>query len=516
MEKVSEEWTPHSITSVFRIDPVVLDRGFPNTVITSDVCGLGWRFEAVGRGTLRKSVFGGRTDPGNFEISIQPSTQDGALHMLSAHVRLTSSKRPTHFGDQCFSGNSSPNPPPFTFGFPPPESQPHALCQGSLQTKLIHYGHDKGPSGERVLANVSTCCLRATEQMTFEVTFAKTPVGSKHFLSLLSAAFDKKTPVRTVTPAPMRLEAFIPSGTPFDIQFIVFNSCRSTPARFTRPFTIHAHSTVMQAVLGGFSIEDDGGGKTAPLAIDIGDIFEYEGGCIAGADDCDYEFDSDFEGDEVPTETRGELRRDPDVLSDGESGVMLNSGSERGSQSAVPSAIKSGSMASVQDRTSTDSRKISFSKPAHIARMMLVRGAAYKTWHAFVYYCYTDQISFSPLKSQKSLSRKPGAARVDTSLGPPTCSPKSMYRLADKMQNARLKQIAFDAIRARLSKDNILREALSRFTARYPEIQATEIDMLVANRAEPELAQALPRAFQKQTAHSQGVLLAFMQRLLPV
>ncbi|KAH7908930.1 hypothetical protein BJ138DRAFT_301281 [Hygrophoropsis aurantiaca] len=216
-------------------------------------------------------------------------------------------------------------------------------------------------------------------------------------------------------------------------------------------------------------------------------------------------------------EIRSDLDRSADVLSDGESGVLLKLGSSGGSQSPVLSSIKGDSMASAQDNISTPG-KTSFAKPAHIGRMMLVKGAAYKTWHAFIYYCYTNKINFSPLKSQKSLPESPQL--FFAAHNSPKCSPKSMYRLADKMRNTQLKQFAFNAIRASLSKENILKEALSRFTSRYPEIQKMEIDILVANRTKPELAQALPGAFQDmalgKTPHSQRVLSAFMQRLLPV
>ena len=51
-------------------------------------------------------------------------------------------------------------------------------------------------------------------------------------------------------------------------------------------------------------------------------------------------------------------------------------------------------------------------------------------WHAFLWYCYTGELDFGKLKSQV----EPGGQHFrETSLegGPPTCSPKSMYRLAN-------------------------------------------------------------------------------------
>jgi hypothetical protein len=52
-------------------------------------------------------------------------------------------------------------------------------------------------------------------------------------------------------------------------------------------------------------------------------------------------------------------------------------------------------------------------------------------WHAFVYYCYTGIINFSSLRSQAgteaTLQQRP------LKDGPPHCSPKSMYQLAQKV-----------------------------------------------------------------------------------
>ncbi|KAH7908931.1 hypothetical protein BJ138DRAFT_301542 [Hygrophoropsis aurantiaca] len=521
MKKVSEEWTPDSITSVFR-----LSSGFHQQCpFTSEVCGLGWRFEVV-------------SQLENFEIRIQPSIREQALHKSLVQIQLTSEgSDPSHHQRAA-----------------PLTGPPHTSLQKILRnTELLYFRHGEVPPSNTFRANIRPCCLQNVRKMTFKVTFETLPMRSKGPLLLLSAAFAATT--TTVTPMAMRsLETSISSGTSFDVQFIAF-SYRSSSASLAHPLTIHANSTVMQDVLAGFFLDDNGGDRSLLLAIDVGETFEYEEDCFAGADDYDYESDSDFDGDEVLTESEEEdtttedsqknteedtfsepdpvkdlsesmnmieeirchpsLDRSGDVLSDGGSGVLLTSVCSGGGQSPVLSSIKSGSMASAQDRTSTDFEKTSFAKPAHIGRMMLVKGAAYKTWHAFIYYCYTDQINFSPLKSQKSLPQKPPAAHVDHN--PPTCSPKSMYRLADKIGNTRLKQIAFEAIRASLSTENILKEALSKFTSRYPEIQEMEISILVAKRAELELDQLLPRAFQEMAlgkTHSQPVLTKFVARVL--
>jgi hypothetical protein len=55
---------------------------------------------------------------------------------------------------------------------------------------------------------------------------------------------------------------------------------------------------------------------------------------------------------------------------------------------------------------------------------------------AFVYYLYTGKISFAHLSSQPE-NREDSSQRSDdiTLITTPRCSPKSMYRLADKVRH---------------------------------------------------------------------------------
>ncbi|KAH7926540.1 hypothetical protein BV22DRAFT_1118837 [Leucogyrophana mollusca] len=151
-------------------------------------------------------------------------------------------------------------------------------------------------------------------------------------------------------------------------------------------------------------------------------------------------------------------------------------------------------------------------RSVHVGHTVLVTGAAYKTWHALTYYCYTGQVTFSPIKSQNSLPRPAVVG------GPPPCSPKSMYRLADKLKVDALKDAAFDAIRARLSEKNILEEVLSKFTSKYPAIQEMEVALLVEHCNAPEILQALPaqvdRMVRGEMPHSGRVLVYVLQHLL--
>ncbi|KAH7906111.1 hypothetical protein BJ138DRAFT_1105428 [Hygrophoropsis aurantiaca] len=153
----------------------------------------------------------------------------------------------------------------------------------------------------------------------------------------------------------------------------------------------------------------------------------------------------------------------------------------------------------------------------HIANVIYVKGTAYKTqvilWRAFVFFCYTDQITFSPLKSSTTTSeRSPNDGRDRC------CSPKSMYRLAKRLGISTLETSALAAIEEHLSKKNILDELFSKFTSKYPVILEMEMRILMENRSQPEVTQAFPgmiqKIFQGQMPHAEKVLSDVMQKLL--
>ncbi|KAH7908472.1 hypothetical protein BJ138DRAFT_353055 [Hygrophoropsis aurantiaca] len=124
----------------------------------------------------------------------------------------------------------------------------------------------------------------------------------------------------------------------------------------------------------------------------------------------------------------------------------------------------------------------------NVERTIRVQGVALKTLKALINYCYTAQIHFNPLRSSGADKAK------DEPLSPHhfRCSPKSMYRLADKIGAEELKKLALESIRFSLYKHNILDEVFSHFTSRYPEVLNMELDLLVKNIREPKVAHALP------------------------
>ncbi|KAF9229863.1 hypothetical protein BU15DRAFT_84426 [Melanogaster broomeanus] len=112
-----------------------------------------------------------------------------------------------------------------------------------------------------------------------------------------------------------------------------------------------------------------------------------------------------------------------------------------------------------------------------VAELVQVKCAAHRTWRAFVFYCYTGQLSVEDLKKW-----------------------------------------SFDAVKAGLSKHNIVEEALSYFTSRHPDIQAMELEILMQNRNEPEVQQALETKLTQMLAtgrspHSATALNALIRLL---
>ncbi|KAI0675034.1 hypothetical protein C8Q78DRAFT_964978 [Trametes maxima] len=128
-------------------------------------------------------------------------------------------------------------------------------------------------------------------------------------------------------------------------------------------------------------------------------------------------------------------------------------------------------------------------KPGRIGRVIFIDDFAYKTWKAFLLYAYLGEteLVFAPLRSEQK-PRPPQLGQDRT----PLCSPKSMYRLAEKYDITPLKKQAADAIQKGLSPSNILEEAFSTFSSLYPEIRTMEVEYLHANVQDQGIRDRLP------------------------
>ncbi|KAF7790011.1 hypothetical protein EIP86_000959 [Pleurotus ostreatoroseus] len=80
-----------------------------------------------------------------------------------------------------------------------------------------------------------------------------------------------------------------------------------------------------------------------------------------------------------------------------------------------------------------------------------------------IFYLYTEEVAFAPLKSQNVQSTQ--SSDPSSLYEAPLCSPKSMYRIADKYDLDELKTKALDDIKAKLTAENIVEELFSTVTS---------------------------------------------------
>ncbi|KAG1776473.1 hypothetical protein EV702DRAFT_1198173 [Suillus placidus] len=125
-------------------------------------------------------------------------------------------------------------------------------------------------------------------------------------------------------------------------------------------------------------------------------------------------------------------------------------------------------------------------------RRVLVTDTAFKTWQALLYYLYTNEIIFAPLRSQASSTTN------HSSLNEPLpCSPKSMYRLACKTKHDGLQTKALAAIRSSLTEHNVLQECSSSLTSRFPAILEMEVESLFQHIATPTVTKDFPTLIRR-------------------
>ncbi|KAG2035563.1 hypothetical protein BDR03DRAFT_1012422 [Suillus americanus] len=126
------------------------------------------------------------------------------------------------------------------------------------------------------------------------------------------------------------------------------------------------------------------------------------------------------------------------------------------------------------------------------SRRVLVTDAAFKTWQVLLYYLYTDEIIFAPLRSQASPTTENSKLHE-----PPLCSPKSMYRLACKIKHDELQTKALAAIRSSLTAHNVLQELSSSLTSRFPAILEIAVEILFQHIATPTITKDFPILIQR-------------------
>ncbi|KAI0681975.1 hypothetical protein BC835DRAFT_1300973 [Cytidiella melzeri] len=165
----------------------------------------------------------------------------------------------------------------------------------------------------------------------------------------------------------------------------------------------------------------------------------------------------------------------------------------------------------IASMTNTQLMQVTGTQYGHV---IVTPDVAYKTFKALVYYLYTGELRFAPLRSQ---SPKPGAdTAVTTPRQVPQCSPKAMYRLADKYGLIDLKDKAQADIMHKLSVENIAVELRSTLTSTYEQVR----DLQVAFACKEACRPAVLATIHEWTAElakgnaplTAGVLADFVQK----
>jgi len=154
-----------------------------------------------------------------------------------------------------------------------------------------------------------------------------------------------------------------------------------------------------------------------------------------------YDSDSDLEDEDMhPSEIGGE--EDPDV----------------NASSAAP--------------TSPDAQQEPADSSIEAIRSVIVNDGAFVTWHAFLFHLHGGHIEFAPLRSS-GIEKRQEFIRTYLEKNPDCpspCSPKSMFRLAEKYGVKDLQEMALQAIRIRMTSENVVAELFSPISVRYRDV----------------------------------------------
>ncbi|KAI0826416.1 hypothetical protein BC629DRAFT_78834 [Irpex lacteus] len=118
-----------------------------------------------------------------------------------------------------------------------------------------------------------------------------------------------------------------------------------------------------------------------------------------------------------------------------------------------------------------------------VGRIIVIPDVAHTTLKAMIHFLYFGTLNFAPVTSAgkgPQRSQLPGESIHASTIrshpwDAPRCSPKSMYRLADKFGLTELKAKAKESMKLNMTTDNITTELRSSITSTYDEIR----DMMI-------------------------------------
>ncbi|EKM49883.1 uncharacterized protein PHACADRAFT_214399 [Phanerochaete carnosa HHB-10118-sp] len=151
-------------------------------------------------------------------------------------------------------------------------------------------------------------------------------------------------------------------------------------------------------------------------------------------------------------------------------------------------------------------------------RAVRMNSVAADTLEALIFYIYTGNIYFLPLRSHGTKVREEAKAKHHIERkNRPYCSCKSIYRFADEVGLAELKQQAENRLFSQLDAENILDELFSRFTLQYPDILTRQIRVLLDNywtaSTQAALSPKIQSVVRGDVPHAGPVLLSLLSHI---
>ncbi|KAF7288770.1 hypothetical protein MIND_01422600 [Mycena indigotica] len=430
-----DTWTAKGVESTFRVS---FDKDSSLTG-TTDVCGWGWRF---------------KWDCSNGPIAVY---FDPHLVANAEYGRVSCTVVTTGLTEYSFDYSLML----FSLSLPLSRSISQSLVPEPFQdteARNLRIGlWTRALSGKKTKNRKSSTSTTPTFKFTvsFEATFALTPPKPVTIQTRLPFSDE---------PLPTRIRASlvdtIHGGELIDVKFWAYSRARSGYVYAPRPLygnlrlmrgTSKQFDEDLDDIFSGFSESGQTDITNDQAPENVFDAYDY-------MSDSDLEDGEEFDGD---TDIHGQ-ESEPD---------------EKEQPVAGPSIQRSTSPDVIVQQELQGRR----------GHRVVIKGHAYNTWKALIYYLYTGKVHFREVGGRASRFdlRQP---REDEA---PECSPKSMYKLADKHGLAELKLLAFEAIRARLSVDTIVHEVFSNFTAIFDEVKTMQVAFLRANLHTPAVRKSM-------------------------
>ncbi|THH31013.1 hypothetical protein EUX98_g3192 [Antrodiella citrinella] len=291
-------------------------------------------------------------------------------------------------------------------------------------------------------------------------------------------------------------------GTFIDTKFFVF-SRRQASGEVGNPLALFANSSLLRAASPHFNAVLSRGGFEENHLVNMDE--DYPADRPTRNDQYDYDDDSDLE------------EEDEDVFA-----TTIEQDTAPPGSSQKPDDIDS---ILLESKPENDIHSFSFSgaqtsdtvlKTARIGRVIHVSNFAYPTYDINLS-SIRGEVAFKPLRSSpKTESSSSSLAMI--SHNAPSCSPKSLYRLADRYDHGELKELCAQEIQRQLNEQNIIAEIFSEFSWRYPPIRDTQLDYL-CNCCNSDMVYGALPALTEQIAqgslpHCAEVLNLVMTRLM--